>query len=276
MKALIVEGGAMRGIFSAGILDAFIEQDYFDFDWFLGVSAGASNVAAYLGKQHGRNYRVYTDYCLRPQFKQWRRFLRGGDLIDIDWLWDITERELPLDLAQLEERAAKMLAVLTCAQSGDPHYLSPQAGELFQLIKASGTMPFAYKGKVELRGRQWFDGGVADSIPVAEAYRRGARQMLILRSNPASYRKKAYGLKKLFPLLLRKYPGIARRLQQRHDDYNRALDFIHQPPADCEIHQICPPEDFAADQFTTDTKVLHTAYLEGVQRGRNWLHNPAF
>ena len=276
MKALIVEGGAMRGIFSAGILDAFIEHNYFDFDWFIGVSAGASNVAAYLGRQQGHNYRVYTDYCRRPQFKQWRRFLRGGDLIDIDWLWDITERELPMGLAHMEDRADKLLVVTTCAQTGDAHYLTPMEGELFQLIKASGTMPFAYRGKVNLRGRQWFDGGVADSIPVEEAYRRGAREILILRSNPASYRKKPYGLKRLFPLLLRQYPGIARRLQKRHSDYNRALDFIHTPPADCRIHQICPPEDFSADQFTTDTGILHNAYLDGFRSGLQWLQNPAF
>jgi len=76
--------------------------------------------------------------------------------------------------------------------------------------------------------------------------------------------------------LLKQYPGVARRLQQRHDDYNRALDFINNPPADCRIHQVCPPEDFSVDQFTTDTDILHNAYLEGIRSGKQWLQNPVF
>lgn len=271
MKALVVEGGAMRGIFSAGILDTFIAADYYPFDCYLGVSAGASNVAAYLGKQQQRNYRIYTDYCLRPQFISWWRFLRGGHLIDNDWLWDISERELPIGYEHIEQRRHQLLITATCAASGEAHYLTPAADELFQMLKASGTMPVAYKGRVMLRGRQWFDGGVADSLPVEEVYRRGARDILVLRSNPASYRKQSYRINKLFPLLLKRYPRIARRLQQRHEDYNRALDFIRRPPADCRVHEICPPETFAASQFTTDVEVLNQAYEQGLDAGRQWL-----
>ncbi|WP_430460299.1 patatin-like phospholipase family protein [Thalassolituus sp. LLYu03] len=271
MKALIVEGGAMRGIFSAGILDTFIEADYFPFDWYIGVSAGASNVVAYLGRQQGRNYRVYTDYCQRPQCISWGRFLRGGHLIDIDWLWDITERELPIGEEHIARHREQLLVTATCAQSGEAHYLSPADDEIFQALKASGTMPIAYKGEVWLRDRQWVDGGVADSLPVEEAYRRGAREILVLRSNPSSYRKKAYRLNKLFPLLLRSYPGVAKRLQQRHADYNRALDFIRNPPADCVVHEICPPDSFAASQFSRDPQVLHQAYELGLEAGRDWL-----
>lgn len=270
-KALIVEGGAMRGIFSAGILDTFIASDYYPFDWYIGVSAGASNVVAYLGKQTGRNYRVYTDYCRRPQCISMRRFLTGGHLIDIDWLWDITERELPIGEDNIEQRRHQLLITATHADSGEAHYLTPQKDEIFQMLKASGTMPVAYRGQVWLRDQQWVDGGVADSLPVEEAYRRGAREILVLRSNPASYRKKAYRISKLFPYLLRGYPGVAKRLQQRHADYNRALDFIRNPPADCVVHEICPPDSFAASQFTRDPVVLNRAYQFGVEAGQRWL-----
>ncbi len=275
-SALIVEGGAMRGIYSAGILDAFIAADYYPFDWYLGVSAGASNVAAYLGKQYGRNYKVYTDYCRRPQFKSWRRFLRGGHLIDIDWLWDVTERELPIGLEHIEAVKHRFLVVATCAHSGEAHYLSPQADEVFQALKASGNMPLAFKGQVQLRDNIWFDGGVADSLPVEEAWRRGARNILVLRSNPASYRKKAYKIARFFPRLLKDYPHIAARLQQRHDDYNRALDFIRQPPAGCNIVEICPPDDFSAGQFTTDMNILNKAYQDGLKQGEDLLRQKLF
>ncbi len=275
-RALIVEGGAMRGIFSSGILDTFIAADYYPFDQYLGVSAGASNLVAYLGKQQGRNYRVYTDYCRRPQCISWPRFLRGGSLIDIEWLWDITERELPIGEQNIALRREQLLITTTCATSGDAHYLTPEMDEIFQMLKASGTMPVAFRGEVKLRGRQWFDGGVSDSVPVEEAYRRGARDILILRSNPVNYRKKAYRISRLFPKIMPRYPKIAERLQQRHEDYNRSIEFIRNPPADCRIHEICPPDKFPVGQFTRDLNKLNSAYEMGLAAGRTWLNNSDF
>lgn len=257
----------MRGIYSAGILDQFIAHDYFPFDWYIGVSAGASNLAAYLGRQQGRNYRVYTDYCLREPFKSWRRWLSGGHLIDIDWLWDITERELPIGLANIAEYQGRFLVVATCADSGEPHYLEPTSDVLFQTLKASGNMPLAFKGQVRLHDRLWFDGGVSDSIPVREAYRRGARKIMVLRSNPDNYTKKAYRFPGLMRRLLKAYPAVAERLANRHREYNAAIDFIRNPPNDCDVIEVCPPSDLGLSQLTTDLSVLDNAYQAGLRKG---------
>ena len=88
---------------------------------------------------------------------------------------------------------------------------------------------------------------------------------MILRSNPASYVKQAYRFPRLLSLILRQYPNIAERLKRRHQEYNDMLEFLRNPPQDCEIIEICPPENFAADQFTMDKEVLDQAY----QAGRN-------
>ena len=263
----------MRGIYSAGVLDEFIQADYYPFSWYFGVSAGASNTAAYLGRKHGRNYRVITDYCRRPEFKSVRRFLRGGHLIDIDWLWEVTERDLDLGLDDIDQHAGRFLVVATDASTGEPHYIAPSREEMFQAIKCSAAMPIAFRHPVSLRGKDWLDGGVADSLPVREAYRRGARHIVVIRSNPASYRKQAYRLRHLFPLILRRYPAVARRLQRRHQEYNDALDFIRNPPADCTVTEMCPPEEFTAGQFTTDMDVLNDAYRMGINDGRLFLAN---
>ena len=98
-SALVVEGGALRGVFSTGLLDAFLEARFNPFDLFIGVSSGASNLAAYLAGMIGRNRNIYMDYSLRPDFISYPKFLRGGHLLDLDWLWDITIREVRLDLA---------------------------------------------------------------------------------------------------------------------------------------------------------------------------------
>lgn len=271
VSALIVEGGAMRCIYSAGILDSFIAADFYPFTFYLGVSAGASNVAAYLGKKQGRNYQVYTQYCQDKRFKNWRRFLLGGHLIDIDWLWDITERELPIGLDSIASYGERFLVVATCAKTGEAHYITPSKNELFAALKCSGNMPFAFKGKVMLRGKMWFDGGVADSLPVQKAYDMGARRMLVLRSNPADYQKKPYKINKLFPKLMQAYPAIAKKLQTRHQRYNAALDFIRNPPADCEVLEICPPNNLNVGQFTTDITLLNNAYQQGMVVGEKIL-----
>ena len=96
--ALIVEGGGLRGIFAAGVLDAFLEADFDPFNLYLGVSAGANNLSSYVAQQRGRNYRVYTHYALHPEFINVRKYLRGGHLMDLDWLWEESLSGLPFDV----------------------------------------------------------------------------------------------------------------------------------------------------------------------------------
>ena len=102
-RALVVEGGAMRGIFATGVLDSFIQANYQPFTQCYGVSAGATNIAAYLCAQYKRNHAVITDYSCRPEFIDFVRFIRGGHLFDLDWLWPATLRDItiaPEPLAQ--------------------------------------------------------------------------------------------------------------------------------------------------------------------------------
>ena len=120
-SALVVEGGALRGVFSTGLLDGFLEAQFNPFDLFIGVSSGASNLAAYLAGMIGRNRNIYMDYSLRKEFISFPKFLRGGHLLDLDWLWDITIREIRLDLATIYARKKPFIVVLTDVQTGDAH-----------------------------------------------------------------------------------------------------------------------------------------------------------
>lgn len=271
--ALVVEGGAMRGIFSAGILDAFSAQQFYPFDDYIGVSAGASNLAAYLAEKPKRSYQVYTDYCRRKEFKSLKRFILGGNLIDIDWLWEISEHQLPVDFSLIAKRQRNFLITATNAQTGNAEYLSVDAKDIPTALKASSCMPLAYRQPVRLYNKQWVDGGVAESLPVKEAYRRGAKRIMVLRSNPQSYHKKPYKISKLLPFILSSYPQVAKRLQYRYKDYNQALQFIRQPPKDCQIIEVCPPETFSAGQFTLNLKVLDKAYQMGIAIGTQLIND---
>ena len=96
-QALIVEGGGMRGAFTAGVLDAFLEQQFNPFDLYVGVSSGSTNLANYLAGQKGRTLNFYIDHSLRPEVISYKRFLKGGDLLDLEWMWQVGEAEHPLD-----------------------------------------------------------------------------------------------------------------------------------------------------------------------------------
>lgn len=261
--AMVVEGGAMRGIFSCGILDEFIANDFYPFDLCLGVSAGASNTAVYLAKMHGRNLKIYLDYSLRPEFIRYGRFLAGGHLMDLDWMWNVTAKELPIDIDTLLGQHSQFLATVTCAATGEADYLTPGKDELFDLLKASSALPIFYRDTVELRGRQWSDGGVADAIPVREAHRRGARKILVIRSRPEDYRKNPSKADALLPWFLRKSPGLVPAMKTRPQRYQESLDFMRNPPGDTELIEICLPEDFPVSRMTSDRHLLEKGYQIG-------------
>src|SRR4051794_6064259 len=115
--AIVVEGGAMRGIFSAGVLDGLMQLGLDDFDLAIGTSAGACNLASFVARQHGRNLRCYTDIMARRQLFSVRRALRGGHYMDLDWLWGALAAEDPLDEHAITAHRTELVAVATCART---------------------------------------------------------------------------------------------------------------------------------------------------------------
>ncbi len=255
-RALVVEGGAMRGVFSCGILDHFIKQDFSPFDSFWGVSAGASNLAAYLAKMPGRNLKIYLDYSLRKEFISPTQLLRGGDMMDLDWMWDITLKELDIDRDVLSADPRPFFLGVTRQDNGQPEYLTPSIQMLAETMKASSALPIMYRNGVALDGVRYVDGGVADAIPVAEAIKRGATRIMVLRSRPASYRKSKPKLEKLTARLLKDHPALVEPMLTRHIRYNQSLELIENPPAGVEIIQICPPEGFKLKRLSRSPEPL--------------------
>lgn len=238
--ALVVEGSAMRGIFAAGVLDAFLAQGRTAFDHCIGVSAGAVNLAAFLAGQRGRNHSVITDYSCRPEFISLARFVRGGHWLDLDWLWEITIRECRLDLARFAVNPVPLTVVTTRVSDGQAAYLKGNAAELEQQIKASCSVPLVYRDFVRIGGEAMTDGGVADSIPVRHAYEQGARDITVVLSRPLGYRKRAPRLPALHRYLLRqtpspgsRQPGAPSQLQRRHR--------LHPPATGRLSHPAHPP-----------------------------------
>lgn len=153
--ALVCEGGGQRGIFTAGVLDEFMRAQFNPFDLFYGTSAGAQNLSAYLCNQPGYGRKVIMRYTTRREFFDPVRFVRGGNLIDLDWLVDSTASQMPLAMDNAERLFAAGKSFYMCACRGDdytPGYFSPNRQNWLDLIRASSAIPGFYRAGVALDG----------------------------------------------------------------------------------------------------------------------------
>ena len=275
-RALIVEGGAMRGVFSCGILDHFLASEFSPFDSFWGVSAGASNLAAYLAKMPGRNLKIYLDYSLRKEFISPSQLLRGGDMMNLDWMWNVTLEELGIDKSALKADSRPFFLGVTRQDNGQAEYHLPDVDDLAETMKASSALPVLYRNGVSLNGIQYVDGGVSDALPVAEAIKRGAKKIMVLRSQPASYQKPRGRFSALTRKMLKETPGLIEPMLTREVRYNQTLALINNPPPGIEIIQVCPPETFKLKRLSRSPAPLRHAYELGIEAGKEaiirWSH----
>lgn len=259
----------MRAVFSTGVLDQFLRERFDPFDLYLGVSAGAGNLAAFLAEMPGRNLKLYCDYSRRPQFKSMARFLTGGHLLDLDWLWQTTISEIRLDLRTIYEKGRPLIVGMTDVDTGQAVYHETDSDDLEHVLKASSALPLLYRDFPVVNGRAMTDGGLTDAIPVGEAIRLGAKEILVIRSRPWGYRKKSGIADRLAAWKLRYLPGLRRAMQDRAAAYNRTVELIRNPPAGVRFLEVCPPESFQPSRLTGNAAKLVSGYRQGRRAGKD-------
>jgi predicted patatin/cPLA2 family phospholipase len=233
----------------------------------IGVSAGSINAAAYLANHMGRNFKVYTNYSLQPGYISFTNFIKGNHFIDLDWLWDVTEKDLPINTDLLFEKNIDFEIGFTRNDNGEAFFLNPNAENLSHYLKASCTIPLFYRNFLEIEGQVVSDGGVAAPIPVERAYKKGATRIMVLRSRPESYRMNN-GLEfKMANFIFSKHKGLVKAIKNRYKIYNQSINFIHNPPKGVEIIEICPPDYFKTSRFTQDYQTLLDDYNTGKEMG---------
>lgn len=272
-KALVVEGGGMRGIFTAGVLDAFLDVDFDPFDIYFGVSIGASTLSSFLARQNKRHYRIFTKIASGSELFSLKRMLSGGHYMDLDWLWDTVEASLPLGTDAIDKTIENKQCYIVCTNvdTGLPAYLSPKGREWIGMLKASSALPVLYRGFPMIYGVPMIDGGVSDPLPVKEAYARGARHVVVIRTRPLG----VYKTSRLSPLLgslfFIKYPALKHRIRQQTQYYNETLDFLYRPPEDLIITQISPQTLLKTKRTSTRLDALMADYVQGVEVGQHIL-----
>lgn len=239
---LVMEGGALRGLFTAGVTDVMMENGI-TFDGAIGVSAGAAFGCNYKSNQPGRVLRYNTTYCKDPRYSGWRSFFKTGDIYGADFCY----REIPtkLDIFDCEAFTASPMefyVVATDIETGKAVYKSCKNGDETDLewIRASASMPMVSR-VVEIDGMKLLDGGIADSVPLKYFESIGYEKNVVILTQPQGFVKKKNNLLPLLKIALKKYPLTVKALAERHIDYNKTMEYISEREKAGSILVIRPP-----------------------------------
>ena len=268
-QALVVEGGGMRGAFTSGVLDAFLEQQFNPFDLCVGVSSGSTNVANYLAAQQGRTLHIYLDHSLRSEFIHYGRFFKGGDLLDLKWMWNVVEQEYPLNQAQLFANSAEFYMVLTHAISGEATYIKASKDNILNGLRASSSIPVLTRQAVEICGEPYFDGGVADALPVHWAAQQDhVAKLMVIRTRPQNYSKTSRkGDQLLAKYFAKQQYGFSQSLLTRTQRYNDAVQFL-QTLSSQKLLEVCPPNlKNMASRLSKNKAKIRYSYDVGLEAG---------
>ena len=259
---LVLEGGGMRGIYTAGVLDVFMENGI-TFDGVIGVSAGAIHGCSYLSGQHGRSIRYYKQYCGDPRFMSWQSFLKTGDFVGVDFCY----HELPEKLDVYDNEAFKrcgvpFYAVCTNVETGKPEYVQlTDMNAQIDYLRASASLPY-FSRIVEVDGKKLLDGGCTDSIPVEAFQRMGYNRNVVVLTRPSDYRKKEE-FRALPGVVYRKYPAFAEALRNRHNAYNQQAAKIKMLERTGNIFVIRPETALEIGRLENDPGKVQGIYDQG-------------
>jgi len=270
---LVLEGGGFRGLYTAGILDYFLEQDI-QFPYVIGVSMGANNACNYLSKQIGRSldvpYRYIND---KRYFSYWRLFTRG-QLFGMDFIFnDIPKELVPFDYQTFENSPTKLVFVATDCNSGEPAYfINSDIDISLSALEASISLPFASK-KVKLNGQELLDGGISDPIPFQTAFDDGCEKVVVILTQPEWYRKEASNFKLMGNLFYKKYPKLIQALQNRHMVYNQQIEELQKLQQQGKAFIIQPKDKLPISRIEKDKEKLKETYQYGYKQSCEFIEH---
>ena len=271
-KGLILEGGAMRGMFTAGVMDVLMEAGIV-FDGAVGVSAGAAFGCNYKSGQIGRVLRYNTRFVRDKRYCGWRVLLRTGDMFSADFCYGEVPRYLdPFDFDAYGKNPMEFYLVCTDMETGEAVYHKYEGWEDagFDWIRASASMPLVSR-PVEIGGRKLLDGGIADSIPVKFFEGLGYDRNLLVLTRPREYRKRPNRAMLWAKWKYRKYPSFIRAMERRHEMYNQTLAYIEQGEAEGRHLVIRPSEPLPLRRVERDPEKLREVYELGREATRERL-----
>lgn len=269
---LVLEGGAMRGMYTAGVVDTFLDEDI-NVDAIIGVSAGALFGVNYVSKQKGRVLRYNKKYAGDPNYMGLRSFITTGSLVNKEFAYNKLPNELdPFDEETFQKSKTKFYATVTNIENGKAEYiLIKDTHKQMDAFRASGSMPFVSE-IVEYENNKYLDGALADSIPVKKMQELGYDKIIVVLTQPDGYRKKKHP-ESIAKMFYKKYPALANAINTRYIHYNETLDYIKELEKENKIFVIRPSKKINIKRVEKDPNKIEAQYNLGVEDTKNILKN---
>jgi len=272
-RGLVLEGGAMRGLFTAGITDVMMEAGI-EPDGLIGVSAGAAFGCNYKSRQPGRAIRYNKRFARDKRYCSWQSWLKTGDLYNAEFGYHIVPAKYDIfDDKAFNENPMEFYVVCTDVTTGKAVYkqLKESTPLTYDWIRASASMPLASK-VVELEGQKVLDGGVADSIPLEYFERIGYDRNVVILTQPEGFVKERNPLMPLMRIALRHYPNMIKAMETRHLMYNRQLEYVRQAEREGRCLVIRPETAIPIGHISHDPEEMQRVYEMGRQTGEQYIN----
>lgn len=262
---LVLEGGGMRGVFTCGVLDYFMDNQIY-FPYAVGVSAGACNGLSYMSRQRGRAKYSNIDLLAKYKYIGVKHYIKKRNIMDFDLLFhEFPDNIIPYDYAAYFASPHRFEMVTTSCLTGEAHYLEEKKSKerVIDIAKASSSLPLMcpiiYVDDIPM-----LDGGIADSIPVMRAMSQGYSKNVVVLTRNKGYRKEGRDIK-VPSFIYKKYPAMREALGCRNSLYNAQLDLVDRLEDEGAIHVIRPQNPVSVDRIEKDTKKLVALYEEGYE-----------
>ncbi len=268
---LVLEGGAKRGIYTAGVLDVLLEHNILT-DGVIGVSAGAIHGCSYASLQQGRSIRYNLKYGNDYRFMSLKSWLKSGNIVDTQFCYhDLPEKLDPYDYEAFKKSGIAFYVTCSNLESGKAEYIQchDMLAEI-DYLRASASLPLVSQ-IVEINGKKLLDGGIADSIPLAAFEQMGYARNIVVLTRPAGYRKKPNSLAWLSAFIYRKYPRFVEAVRNRHLMYNAELDYVCAKEQSGEILVLRPSRFIKVGKMEQNLDLVKQMYELGRYDAKNQL-----
>jgi predicted patatin/cPLA2 family phospholipase len=271
-RGLVLEGGAMRGLWTAGITDVMMEHDIWP-DGLVGVSAGAAFGCNYKSRQIGRAIRYNMRFAKDSRYSGIRSLLTTGDYFNAEFDYHIVPKQYEIyDDDAFNHTPMEFIVVCTDVETGEAVYkpLTEANYDTYEWIRASASMPLVSK-VVSIQGRKLLDGGVADSIPLAYTESIGYDRNVVVLTQPLGYQKEHNRLMPLMRLALRRYPEMIKALDYRHIMYNKQLEYVAQAEREGRCLVIRPDAKIPIGHISHNPQQMQHVYQIGRAIGERYI-----
>lgn len=266
---LILEGGGMKGAYTSGVLDFFLDKEI-EFEKVYGVSAGACNMCSYLSKQRGRAFAVTVDYLQDKNYCSAYSLVKTGDLFGADMCYRKIPEELnPYDYEEFERYPGKAYAVVTNIETGRPEYIQiKDMHRDIEAVRASASLPIVSRN-VSFRGSLYLDGGIVDGIPIKRSILGGTEKNVVVMTKEIGYRREPSSMLSVIKMKYRKYPKVYELMKNRHLIYNDTLDFMEWQEKLGRVFVIRPSRSSTVGRIEKDKEKLRVLYRMGYKDAAN-------